>query len=352
MFTRRLLKLKIHSRRVLIFKRSLPIFAFLLAGVMIVWPNLSEQKDKFTARQLPDSAVKGATINMEEVRFFSKDGKDKPMNIVAKSVQETDAVKKIITLNEPVATYQMNNKTQLLSKTSYALVFQKEEYLYCSQPVTTTTNTGWQADSIHVIYDYKTGTLESESPVFVKGPDGTLEADKGFFIQNKGDLIDFYGHTKTQIISLTDKIKITSENGLKINQLDKTITAIDDVIVYQKEYTITANKMTLFYMDGQKGKGKGKGKDKIKEIVAVGHVVASNGTQKMTGDTGVYNPKTGIIKMTGHVVMHQGDNQAKGDTATFNLNTGKSSLNAIQTGDKPARIRGTFIPAKIQSEGK
>lgn len=346
MFTRRLLKLRIHSRRVLIFKRSLPIFAFLLAGVMIVWPNLSEQKDKFTARQLPDDAIKGATINMEDVRFFSKDSKDKPISIVAKSVQETDSVKKIITLNEPVATYQMNNKTQLFSKTSYALVFQKEEYLYCSQPVTTTTDTGWQADSVNVIYDYKTGTLESESPVFVKGPDGTLEADKGFFIQNKGDLIDFYGHTKTHIVSLTDKIKITSENGLKINQLNKTITAMDNVVVYQKDYTITADEMTLFYVDGQKGK------DKIKEIVATGHVVASNGVQKMTGDTGVYNPKTGIIKMMGHVVMYQGDNQAKGDTATFNLNTGKSSLNAIQTGNKPARIRGTFVPAKIQSEDK
>ena len=256
MFTRRLLKLKIHSRRVLIFKRSLPIFAFLLAGVMIVWPNLSEQKDKFTARQLPDDAVTGSNVNMQEVRFFSKDSDNKPMSIMAKSVQENDAVKKIITLNEPFATYQMNNKTQLFSKTSYALVFQKEEYLYFSQPVTTTTNTGWQADSVNVIYDYKTGTLESESPVFVKGPDGTLDANKGFFVQNKGDLIDFYGHTNTSITSLTDKIKVTSENGIKINQLDKTITAMDDVVVYQKGYTITADKMVLFYTDESKGKDK------------------------------------------------------------------------------------------------
>ena len=72
----------------------------------------------------------------------------------------------------------------------------------------------------------------------------------------------------------------------------------------------------------------------------------------MTGDKGIYNPQTGIINMTGNVIMYQGDNQAKGDTATFNLNTGKSSLNATQTGNQPARIRGTFIPAKIQSEGK
>ena len=44
MFTRRLLKLKIHSRRVLIFKRSLPIFAFLLAGLNEAASELYKQK--------------------------------------------------------------------------------------------------------------------------------------------------------------------------------------------------------------------------------------------------------------------------------------------------------------------
>ena len=50
MFTLRLLKIKIHSRRVFLFKRYLPIFAFLLTSVMIAWPALKTQKDDFVKK--------------------------------------------------------------------------------------------------------------------------------------------------------------------------------------------------------------------------------------------------------------------------------------------------------------
>lgn len=342
MFTRRLLKIKIHSRRVFIFKRSLPIFAFLLAGVMIVWPQLSEQKDKFTVRQAPQEVLKGAEVDMSQVRFFSQDEKNRPMTVVAVSVQETDPEQKIITLNEPVATYTMENKTILTSKSAYGLVFQKEEYLYFEDKVDTHSDNGWRVQSEKVMYDYKEGTLESDAVVVVSGPDGHLTAQKGFFILDKGSEITFKGKTDTLITSQPEKIKITSDNGMVINQVNKTMTAQKNVTVKQVTYTITADKMILYYKD------KIKGQSRIEKIEALGNVVADNKQQKISGQKGVYNPQTGIIEMTEQVVLSQGQNKAYGAKARLNLRTGLSSLTSEKTLDKPARVKGQLIPSTLK----
>ena len=341
MFTRRLLKIKIHSRRVFIFKRSLPIFAFLLAGVMIVWPQLTEQKDKFTARQIPEGKVEKASVDMTAVRFFSKDDKDRPLTLVAQSVLETNPEKKIITLNEPEAEYVMENKTVLMSSSAYGLAFQKEEYLYFEDEVDTKTNDGWTAKSSKVIYDYQKGVLESEAPVYITGPDGTLTADKGFYMINKGQNMTFNGHIDVLITSVSDKVHLTAERELIINQGQRTITALQDVVVIQDGYKITADKMVLYYLP------KGKGKERIEKIIATGHVVADNKTQKISGNKGIYNPHTSIIEMTDNVVLTQGQNKAYGSTATLNLLTGVSSLTA-QENNKPARIKGQLIPSDLQ----
>lgn len=341
MFTRRLLKIKIHSRRVFIFKRSLPIFAFLLAGVMIVWPQLSEQKDKFTARQMPDNKVEKASVDMTAVRFFSKDDKNRPLTLVAKSVLETNPKKKIITLNEPSAEYVMENKTVLMSSSAYGLAFQKEEYLYFEDDVDTKTNDGWTAKSSKVMYDYQKGILESVAPVRIAGPDGTLTANKGFYIIDKGQNMTFKGHIDSVITSVLDKIHLTAEKEMIINQSQRTITAIQDVVVVQNGYKITADKMTLYYLQ------KGKGKERIEKVVATGHVVADNKTQKISGDNGIYNPHTNVIEMTGNVILTQGQNKAYGSTATLNLQTGISSLIAKEN-NKPARIKGQLIPSDLQ----
>jgi lipopolysaccharide transport protein LptA/LPS export ABC transporter protein LptC len=278
---------------------------------------------------------------MTAVRFFSKDDKNQPMTLVAKSVLETNPEKKIITLTEPSAEYVMENKTILTSSSSYGLAFQKEEYLYFEDEVDTKTNDGWTVKSRQVIYDYQKGILESEAPVRITGPDGTLTADNGFYITNKGQHITFNGHIDSVITSVSDKIHLTAEKEMIINQPKRTMTAVQDVVVIQNGYKITADKMVLHYLP------KGKGKERIEKVIAIGHVVADNKTQKISGDKGVYNPQTNVIEMTGNVVLTQGQNKAYGSTATLNLQTGVSSLTAKEN-NKPARIKGQLIPSDLQ----
>ncbi|MDR2902534.1 MAG: LPS export ABC transporter periplasmic protein LptC, partial [Lactobacillales bacterium] len=193
MFTLRLFKIKLHSRRVQVLKRVLPIFAFLFAGVLLVWPTLIEQKDKFSLATKNTDAV-NSKINMQGVRFFSLDGKNQPLVVVADSVQETDPNSQIITLEEPKATLKMNNGEVLNSETAYGFAFQKDEYLYFEDEVYSTTDSGWEAYSYRVVVDYKNNIMESDTPVRIIGPAGKLNAD-GFLLFNNADNINFKGNT-------------------------------------------------------------------------------------------------------------------------------------------------------------
>ena len=114
MFTLRLLKIKIHSRRVFMFKRCLPIFAFLLASTMLVWPAFVEEKEKFSVAVPSLNVKQGGGVDMEDVQFFSKDKRNNPLNVVAETVQEIDSAKKILKLNNPKATYQTSDGMKLI----------------------------------------------------------------------------------------------------------------------------------------------------------------------------------------------------------------------------------------------
>lgn len=346
MFTPRLFKIKRHSRRVLVFKRSLPVFAFVLASLMLVWPVLiAEQKEQFSVAVKTDRKNTSAKVDMEQVRFYAQDKKKQPLTVTAPKVLETDPDNQIITLYKPVATYEMENGVKLTSKTSQGLIYQQKEEMFFEDEVITTTDTGYKAVSTEVYCDNKEGNIYSKTPVTITGPAGQLKA-VGFKIYNKGNNIDFFGKTDTTMNSEKGKMRVKSSDGLKIDQIPQTITAIKDVTVLQDGKTITADKMVLDYYTKKQNKN-----ESIRQIEAFGHVVAKNDIQKITGDHGLYDPKKGTIVMDGHVVLHQGDSHMNGETATINMNTGEGTLTP-KKGQKATRIRGRLIPQDFKGDKK
>ncbi len=274
MFTPRLLKLKIHSQRVSVFKRLLPVCAFLLMSIMIAWPTLKEQKDTLTASIPMKSGLKEAQNDMEQVRFFSKDDNQNPFTVVAESVRETDPSRQIVLMDKPKATYRMKNNTLLTGITPFGMAFQQEHYLYFEEQVDITSTDGYQGVSSKVICEYENGRLGSDSDIFIKGPAGMLTA-QGFFAKDNGDYIHFKNHMESllfhtpkavsdidslQYTAMRDYLKqnnknifITSDNGLIINQPQQTITALKNVHLTQGDGLLTAPKVILNYQKHKNG---------------------------------------------------------------------------------------------------
>ena len=336
MFTKRSLFLTKHARRVLITKRTLPVFAFLLAALLIAWPLLTPEKERF---DLPIQTTKNATpsVDMEQVRFFAQDDKQRTMMVTALSVKEIEHTKQLARLDKPHGVYTLADGDILTSDTEDGLVYQNEKYFFFEKPIKTVSKSGYTANSSHVKATYE-GIISSDYPVEISGPSGTLKAE-GILLQNKGTLIHFNGQTHSTIRQDNGLIIVDTEDGLVIDRVKKTVTGKKNVRIKQQENLLTSDTIILYYTEDKAAR--------VQNITAAGHVVLDNGQNKITGDTGDYNPITEEILMTGNVRLYQGKSYVEGEKATLNMKTGESRLLNKKTG----RVRGSLLAEDIK-QGK
>lgn len=336
MFTKRSLFLKKHARRVLIFKHALPVFAFLLAAIIIAWPLLTPDKERFDL-PIQKSDLKTPSVDMENVRFHSHDDKNRTITVTALSVKEVKPEGQVARLEKPTALYTLADGDFLTNETAYALVYQEAKYFLFTQPITTTSKSGYTINSQHVRATYD-GVLDSKHPVQIQGPEGKLNA-QGFHLKDKGNLIDFKGETDSQVKYKEGIITIKTTNGLYLNRLKKTLTGKENVRIRHEENLLTADTAILYYTEDKK--------DRVQKITAFGHVVLDNGKNKITGEQGEYNPLTEEMEMTGNVKLYQGSSFATGEKATLNMKTGESHL---LTGKQKGRIKGTLNPNDLKGK--
>lgn len=330
-------QLQKHTRRVLITKRTLPVFAFLLAALIIVWPLFKEEKKSFSLGISSNNPIKGAKMDMENIRFFGLNSKKLPMTLTTPKVDEIDANTHKLKMQKPTATYQMANNETLTAKTPYALIFQDSETVLFEDKVNITSNSGYKANTSKVLCDYNQGTADSDEPINIAGPTGKIDA-KGVWMADKGNLILFKKDVKATIYQKKEQVKINSPEGAQIDQTQKTLTTLGRTTVYHQGNVLKADKMVAHYTDNKN--------NQVEKVIAIGNVSIDNGKQTMTGDKGTYIPATKKILMEGNVVLSQGGNQIRGDKATLNLLTGESDLKST------GRIKGQLIPNELKGSKK
>ena len=86
-----------------------------------------------------------------------------------------------------------------------------------------------------------------------------------------------------------------------------------------------------------------KGKQEIQQVNVWGNVLISTATEIVRAEKGVYNVRTGIVRLQGNVKITRGKTQLNGIDAEVDLNSGISRL----LGGK-GRVRGLIQPQKLQ----
>lgn len=129
-------------------------------------------------------------------------------------------------------------------------------------------------------------------------------------------------------------------DALEVRDAQKQAVFTGNVIVTQGDMILETHLLRVFYTGSAQGE---EGNQDIQRLEAEGAVVLTSGTQRATGNSGVYDAKTDIVTLSGNVVLSDGDSVINGRELIVNLVTGTSEV----IGDgSDGRVRGLFNPDK------
>jgi lipopolysaccharide export system protein LptA len=169
------------------------------------------------------------------------------------------------------------------------------------------------------------------APVPANTPSGPPNALQGF-AQNRDKPI----RIDAERLEVRDKEKIATFFG----------DARADVKVLQGDTTMRSRILIVFYeQDEKSGAGKAKaaspgpgGSSQIKRLEAKDNVIVTQKDQTVTGDKGVFDMKTNTVTMTGNVVMTQCESVLRGERLIVDMTTGVSRVEG-------GRVQGTLVSA-------
>ncbi|WP_208442068.1 LptA/OstA family protein [Bartonella raoultii] len=143
-------------------------------------------------------------------------------------------------------------------------------------------------------------------------------------------------------------------DSLEIRDKEGIALFSGDVSVIQGERLLRTAKLIVYYdkthhiVDKTQVETKASlpawfGSSGIKKMEALGKVYIKIATQIATGDKGVFDGKSKIMRLTGkNVVLTDGDNVATGCALTADMKNGKAFLEGCETSEKKGRVSIIF----------
>ena len=198
-------KLKKHNRIVAILKLAMPSIAAGAIALMLLWPQIIAQKEKFALGiGSPIITGKTDTLSIVNSRYYSVDSKNRPFKITAKLAEETEPGSRVIALTEPKASILLESGSWLTMESREGKIYQKDNRAVFKDFVRAFTDDGYDLKTSEITVDLTSHTLESRTATTGIFPEGTITSE-GLKTMNKNDIIKFTGHTKLILIPNKNK---------------------------------------------------------------------------------------------------------------------------------------------------
>lgn len=159
--------------------------------------------------------------------------------------------------------------------------------------------------------------------------------------------------------NLVQDVAVLTGKPAKIKTAQETITAEDNITYYPSKQEAVAfgnvlaidkdnnklhsDKMVAYF----KKEANNSQNLTLDQVKVFGNVKIVTPDTVVTGDRGLYLPRTGIVKLFDNVIIRQDGNILRGDKAETDLNTGVSKL---LSGGAQNRVKGVFKEKKQEDK--
>ncbi len=182
------------SRLVTVSKALLPLVAVGILIALVLAPSMKTGAgaDRITYKLTGNAPA--AVSTMQGAQYRGVDQQGQPFTLTADTANQRGA--NDIMLAQPQGDITLTSGAWLMLKSDAGLFNQKLQTLGLHGNVTLYRNDGTTMTSPDAKIDLKQGSATTSSPVDAAGPFGTLHADNGFTITNRGQDVTFQGPVK------------------------------------------------------------------------------------------------------------------------------------------------------------
>lgn len=197
-----------YTRFVRYMRVLLPLAALVIVMLMILWPRFSSKNFSASSINLDERPTLKKDIQTNRLvtaRYEDKDEKGRPYIIEADEAVQQKENPDIIDLKNPKADIKLDAKISLKIKAKSGVFEQEAQNLQLSGGTYFTRSDGATLITQSVYGQMKKGHAQTDDPVSINAPSGTLEAQGGMIVENQGERITFKGPA-TMVIYAQDRI--------------------------------------------------------------------------------------------------------------------------------------------------
>jgi lipopolysaccharide export system protein LptC len=179
-------------RRVVItlIKLMLPAGALLLLSSLALWPEIARLTDRArVSYERISRDAGGATLT--NARYRSVDDHGRPYTVTAVTAQQVDDNR--INLTTLKGDITLNDGAWLMLQSDHGVYLQHSDQLDLSDHVILYRDDGTTVTTSSASVDLKNGAAAGAEPTHAEGPFGTLDAQGGFTVTDKGAALQFTG---------------------------------------------------------------------------------------------------------------------------------------------------------------
>lgn len=185
-----------YSRFVAMMKIALPSAAGFLLLLVVLLPQLRRDEDRYRIDTEVTDTGGGENLSMTNARYFGTDDEGQPYSVVANGVRQRPENQDAIELNAPSAEISLSDGKFLSAKANAGLYNRGEQKLDLSGNVDVGEENGYRFRTGSALVNLEEGTATGTQPVTGEGPLGTLRAEGGFHLSDRGRTVQFNGKSR------------------------------------------------------------------------------------------------------------------------------------------------------------
>lgn len=181
------------SRVVAAMKMLLPAIALCLVALVVIWPQVLEQRDAMRGPHV--TASDADTLRVANPRYVGVDEKERPYEIIAESARQDSESADDVHLQHPQAGLLTESGSWMSLTASTGVWHKRDEAVDLAGGVSVFHEAGHQLVSDTARIDLGGGTAASDEPTTGQSPGGNVIGE-GFRLYDRGARIVFTGKAR------------------------------------------------------------------------------------------------------------------------------------------------------------